>query len=504
MKKNVLDWLEETANSYSEKIAYESAEKAITFNEVMNFSKKIGSMLIDVNNSTKPIAVFLGKDISTIYTFFGVVYSGRAYAPLDTTLPEARIVKILQTLQPDIVITDENNIEKISGYCKKINEGIIILTVDNLLDASIDENKLSYVRNNMVETDPLYIIFTSGSSGIPKGVVTSHHSLMCYIQAYTEMMKIDETDRLGNQSPLDYIAAIRDIYIPIYKGAYSYLIPKNYFMQPEKLSNLLNSKNISTLGWSTSAITVLTSLGILDNDELNTIRKVCFSGSVMPGAVLRKWQEKYPDISFVNQYGPTEATASCTYYLIDHIVDEDENIPIGIPYNNYKIYLINEDGKLVNNGELGEICVSGPSLALGYYNNLEKTHADFTQNPLNNKYEERIYWTGDLGRYREDGMLEFRGRKDRQIKHMGHRVEMDEIESAAMSIDNIDECAVLYDYERESLCLFYTGKSTTRDITVQLRKSLPGFMIPRKIINLQQIPKLPNGKVDMVTLKKEL
>lgn len=500
MDITVLDWLEKTVKKIPNKIIYESLSKSMTFLELQEIAQRIGSAIGKYDISSNPVGVIMDKEVSTIATFLGVVYSGRAYAPIDVTLPEARIEKILSCLQPNMIITESKNIERTIQLCNNVGLDIMIVDVEDLWKADIDEKYLSDTRSQMVETDPLYVIFTSGSSGVPKGVITSHRSLMCYIDAYTDVMNISECDILGNQSPLDYIAAIRDIYVPIYKGASSVLIPKNYFMQMDKLAEIIERKKVTSLGWSTSAMVVMCSLGITDRESLGCVNKVCFSGSVMPGSVLNKWQALLPKAKFVNQYGPTEATASCTYYVIDHFVSDDEIIPIGRPYRNYKVFLIKDDQTEADIGEEGEICVSGPILAMGYYNNLEKTKCDFIQNPLHCTYEERIYKTGDIGVVDNDGLLYFRGRKDRQIKHMGHRVELDEIEVACSSINDIDECSVVYNKEKETIYLFYVGKATVKDISIALRKQLPGFMVPRKIQQLDSLPKLPNSKINLTSL----
>ena len=221
----------------------------------------------------------------------------------------------------------------------------------------------------------------------------------------------------------------------------------------------------------------------------------------MPGKCLKQWQENLPDTLFVNQYGPTEATASCTYHVVTEKAEDGTVLPIGLPYKNYRVFLLNEDGTAVKQGSEGEICVSGPILALGYYNDPERTVASFIQNPLNKAYNELIYKTGDIGVMREDGVLEFHGRMDRQIKHLGHRVELDEVELAAGRVDGVKECSVVYNKEKETIWLFYTGTATVKEIAVELRKYLPGFMVPRKIKNLEEIPRLPNGKIDMNKLK---
>ena len=505
MGKSVLEWLDRTAAAYPDKVAYEDMENAITFSEVRDRTIRIASALAEQKLEKNPAAVILGRSVYTIPAFLGVAASGRAYAPIDAALPEQRIAKILETLQPSAIVT-EPAFETLIRNCMKeagiAEEACPVLDAGKLVQHEAEEEKIAGIRRFMTVTDPLYIIFTSGSSGNPKGVLTSHHSLMCYIKAYADMMKIDENDRFGNQSPLDYIAAIRDIYLPLLRGAYTCVLPKEYFMQPDVLFDRLNEKKITCLGWSSSALTVLSSLGAFKDRELTTLRKVCFSGSVMPGKVLRLWQTHLPEARFVNQYGPTEATASCTWYEVDHVVEEGETLPIGLPYDNYKVFLLNDDGTPVPDGEKGEICVTGPCLALGYYNDEERTAAAFTRNPLQTAYYERMYKTGDIGRFREDGLLEFHGRRDRQIKHMGHRVELDEIECAANGIPGVEECASLYQKEKEMLYLFYSGEAGMRDVILKLREILPGFMVPRKVKQLPELPKLPNGKMNLTALRE--
>ena len=504
MDISVLDWLERTAGEMPDKTAYASGNLELSFREVREQARRIGCGVGKRAASGSPVAVILDKEVTTISAFLGVVYSGRAYAPVDASLPDSRIGKILSCLRPSLIVTEERYSERIRAICEEAGVDAPLADAAELRESEADEAYLSGARERMVETDPLYVIFTSGSSGIPKGVATCHRSLMCYIDAYVRVMGLGPEDRIGNQSPLDYIAAVRDIYVPLYTGASDYLVPKNYFMQMDRLSEFMREHRITALGWSTSAIVLLTSFGITEGNAFDTVKKVCFSGSVMPGGVLRKWQQMLPEALFVNQYGPTEATASCTYWAADHVVAENEQIPIGKPYRDYRIYLLKEDGTEAGTGELGEICVGGPILALGYWNNPERTAKDFIPNPLNGAYGERIYKTGDIGEIREDGLLYFHGRKDRQVKHMGHRVELDEIEAAAAGIPEIGECSAAYNAEEGVLWLFYSGKATVKDIAVALRKQLPGFMVPRKIERLDALPKLPNGKTDLQALKARI
>lgn len=497
--KNVLEWLEASESANPNKAVYIEDSKEITFHDVLYASQKIGTALADVE-SMAPIAVISGRKVETITAYLGIVYSGHAYAPVDSKMPRYRINIILDTLRPSAILADSDNI----NLAEELSNGVPVFELEKVMQENIDEVKLQKIRRKMVMTDPLYVIFTSGSTGKPKGVITSHQSLVCYIESYVSVMEIDENDRLGNQSPLDYIAAIRDIYVPLYKGCSSVIIPKEYFMEPYRLFNYMNEHEVTSVGWSVSAFTVALSLGAFEEVKLTTLKKICFSGSVMPASCLLVWQKNLPDAKFVNQYGPTEATASCTYYEVDHIVSQDEQLLIGRPYNNYRVFLLNEDMTETPKGEIGEICVSGPILALGYYNDPNRTEKSFLINPNYKGYPERMYRTGDYGRVREDGMLEFHGRMDRQVKHMGHRVELDEIEYAANQIDGVNECVSLYNKEKEVLYLFYSGEASMRQVVLGLRKVLPGFMVPRKIKQFSALPKLASGKIDMTILKEDM
>lgn len=499
MIKNVLEWLENTAAKYPENKAYIDVEKSVSFEEVINTAKSIGTALSKFKTNT-PIAIISGRKVETISAYLGIVYSGHAYAPIDGTLPDSRIKVILSLLKPEVIVVDDEYYDKAVGFSGKIN----VLRLSEINKTEINEEKLSLIRKEMVKTDPLYVIFTSGSTGKPKGVITSHESLICYIESYASVMNICQDDVLGNQSPLDYIAAIRDIYLPLYKGASTAIIPKEYFMQPKMLFDFMNDHLVTAVGWSVSAFTILDSLGAFRECSLEVLNKICFSGSVMPTNCLRNWMANLPKAVFVNQYGPTEATASCTYYKVKESDLNLKSIPIGTPYNNYRIYIFDENMSPVENGEIGEICVSGPILALGYYGDMERTEKSFVLNPNNNMYPERIYRTGDYGRKNSDGILEFCGRIDRQVKHLGHRVELDEIDYAVSKIKGVLENICIFDETKDKLVLFYVGDVDKRTLSLELKNQLPLFMLPRKIRKMDSLPKLPNGKLDMNILKERL
>lgn len=497
MNRTILSWVDSTVPCYFDKTLFTDQNGHVTFGEFDSATRAIGSYLAANVPAGSPVVVMSGRHTGTPAVFVGAVRAGCFYAPIDATMPVSRLNQILGVIQSDILLVDA----QFAPLAEKLAFNGRIVVIEDILATPVDQSLLDSRAAELLPTSPLYVIFTSGSTGVPKGVITSHESLMNYIDGFCEVMGMEDSDILGNQSPLDYIAAIRDIYIPLKTGASTVIISKNEFSMPSQLFDTLNRHKVTTLCWSVAGVELPVKLGGFAEGKPEYLKKLCFSGSAMPCKYLKVWQENLPDVLYVNQYGPTEATASCTYYVVRDKVDDSTVLPIGKPYANYGILLLDEDHTATAPGQIGEICVMGPVLALGYYRDPERTADAFIQNPLNPNYRELIYKTGDLGCWREDGNLEFHGRKDRQIKHMGHRIELGEIEKTAGEIAGVTECCALYHKEKELLYLFYTGDAASKEIVLHFRAVLPAFMVPRKLIQLDAFPRLPNGKLDMNSLK---
>ena len=498
MDISVLDWLERTSSRYAEKNMFSDGETTLTFADINRISDSVGTYLCTKIAPQHPVVVMSARRATTPAAFLGVVKAGCFYAPIDATMPVSRLNQILSVIQAEIMLVDR----AFADLAAQLNFIGEIVVFEDVMDTPADAALLQKARGAIISTSPLYVIFTSGSTGVPKGVITSHESLMRYIDAVGTVLGITEDDILGNQSPFDYIAAVRDIYLPVHLGASTVVVPKSEFAMPVKLFDTLNRNGVTVICWSVAGLDLPVKLNAFAEVKPQTLKKICFSGSAISAKTLRAWQDALPDALFVNQYGPTEATASCTYYVVPGKVEDGEVLPIGVPYKNYGILLLNEDHTATAPGEIGEICVTGASVTLGYYGAPEKTAESFIQNPLHSNYREIIYKTGDLGRMREDGNLEFHGRKDRQIKHMGHRIELGEIEATAMRVEGVSECVSLYLKEKELLYLFYTGTATAKEITLYFRSVLPAFMVPRKLVALPDMPRLPNGKTDMQALRQ--
>ena len=498
MQKNVLEYLENAVEKFPDRIVYQCLSEKLSFEEVFIAAKKLGTLIAKKINVMQPIVVISEKNIKTIIGYFGTIYAGCYYIPLSNDLPKARIKAILDHVRPAMILIDKKYADLIDD---EDSQSQVFYYIE-AEETEINETELKARREKQLDNDPLYVLFTSGSSGTPKGVVTSHRSVISYIDAFAYTFNINSGDIFGNQAPLDYVAAIRDIFLPLHTGAKTVMIPKSLFSMPQKLFEFVNEKKITAICWVAAALSLCVELDAFKENTLNTVNKVFFTGSVLPCKHLKKWQENLQNAMFVNHYGPTEITASCSYYIVDHLVAETEVLPIGGSFKNEDMFLLGENNKEVPVGEIGEICIRGAGLALGYYGDFEKTAESFMINPLNKVYPELIYRTGDLGHIDKDGLMYFNGRNDFQIKHMGHRVELGEIESKAASISKIKRCCCLYYEKKEMIWLFYVGEIESKELSIYLREWLPGYMIPRKFMKLNEMPLLSNGKYDINTLKK--
>ncbi|MBK6564121.1 MAG: AMP-binding protein [Saprospiraceae bacterium] len=501
MITNVLEYLEVSENKFPHKIAFADEKNSITYSNLKVSAKKIGTRILNKtqNDSKKPIVVFVERNIESLVSFMGVAYSGNFYVPIDIQMPKLRIELILQTLNPIATVVLKSDL----AFANSVAPNLLTIIYEEAIQESFNDELLSKIRRKAIDRDPLYATFTSGSTGIPKGVITCNQSVIDMTEVLVSTFNFNETSIFGNQNPFYFDASIKDIYCTLKCGATMYLIPKSAFLFQANLVEFLNSKQINSILWSAAAIALVANSNAFESNKPEYLKKVMFSGEVMHNKVLNYWRNKLPNTEFVNLYGPTEITSVCSYYKIEKPFADDEVLPIGIPFQNTEIILLNNENLAVKADEIGEICVRGCCLALGYYNNPEKTGEAFTQNPLNPHYPEVIYRTGDLGRYNENGEIMFLSRKDNQVKHMGQRVELGEIEILINSLEKIDASFCFYDHDKQKIVTIFQGKDADNKYIInQIKDRIPKYMYPNTFIKLEKLPYNLNGKIDRTLLKE--
>lgn len=502
MQFSVLEWLEHSAENMPEKTALLDEQERVTYKQYHDKSVGLAEAIIETGYGTKkPIIVYIPKSVKVLVAFMAVAYSGNFYSPLDTEMPAMRVNRILEVLKPGLVITTK----KLADEFRKFNYDGRFLCYEEIKEKELSE-KVRKVKNSIIDTDLLYVLFTSGSTGVPKGVCITHGSVIDYIDWVTETFGITKEDSFGNQAPFYFDNSILDIYTAMKAGASLYIVPQRLFSQPVLLLEYLKENKISTIFWVPSALIVVSKLKALRNVDLSgVLKRVLFCGEVMPNRQLNIWRKFLPDITYANLYGPTEITDACTYYIVDREFGDDEPLPIGVPMRNTDVLVLDENNRLVlEEGIVGELCVRGTGLAKGYYRNKEKTKEVFVQNPLNDVYEEKIYRTGDMVKYNEKHELIYLSRKDFQIKHMGHRIELGEIETAVSSLPEVALCCCLYDEKRNRIVLFIDREMKKDEINEQLKMLLPEYMLPGKVVVKEEMPINANGKIDRIKLKELL
>ncbi len=499
MQTNVLEYLEKTVCRLPDKVAFANESEGLTFKQVYDSSRAIGSFLHKNNLYNKPVVVFMKKHPNTICAFFGVIYSGNYYVPLDEEMPRHRIELIFKTLKPQAIICDEDTREMVDSFDFD-GEAYLYSEISR---SQIDDDALSNIRTKQIDTDPIYIVFTSGSTGIPKGVMACHRSVIDYIEHLCDVLKFDEDTVFGNQTPLYFDACLKEVYPTLKYGATTYIIPKQLFMFPLKLVEFLNRFKINTVCWVVSALTMISNFRTFETVIPEHLRTIAFASEVFPIKQFNLWRAALPNARFINLYGPTEVTGICCYYEVDREFGLDETLPVGRPFKNTDIILLDENNKVPAKGDQGEICVRGTCLTLGYYKNKEKTDEAFVQNPLNDLYPELIYRTGDIGKYNERGELVFLSRKDHQIKHMGHRIELGEIEVIVNMHPDVSTSCCIFDNDKKKIVLYYVGDVEAKDITAYIKEKLPRYMVPNTVKQLEAMPLTPNGKINRALLKEQ-
>lgn len=505
MKRNLIEYFFETVNKNPEKIALIDGENQISFLQLKNYSFTLAHTIIRSKQIiNKPIAVFLPKNTQSVISNMAITISGNIYMNLDIKTPIDRIDNILKLVKPELLITNNSGQSLLGAtFSEKL-----IINLDLIDLETTDSSDILFERlDKLIDADPYCIINTSGSTGTPKGVVLNHRSFIDFIEVSDEIFKFSQSEIIGSLSPLVFDIYSFELCMLMAKGSTIVLIPDTFAAFPVKIIELLNYQNVSFIFWVPTIMVNIANMNLLAGTNLSNLKLVWFAGEVFPTKQFNYWRKTLPNTLFANLYGPIEITLDCTYYIIDREFNDDEPLPIGIPYRNTDILILNDLDLPIEGDEEGELCVRGTSLAMGYYNNPEKTAAAFVQNPLNNSYPEVIYRTGDIVSKNKYGEIVFKGRKDSLIKHLGYRIELGEIEHVVVNTLKLARNAcVVYQFAKKEITLFYEAKDelNPKFLREQLSQKLPKYMIPSVYHRLSEMPRNTNGKIDRLFLKHQI
>lgn len=505
MNINLIEFFVKTAVEYKDKVAVIDGEDSISFGELDNRARLLATNLMEnCACKNKPIAMYLPKCIDAVACDIAITYSGNAYMNLDVKNPLERISNILALIQPAAIVTNTVHLKKIQGI---IPNSIKVVNLDDLQQVYVYEQSFLLEKlSNTIDSDPYCIINTSGSTGTPKGVVLNHKSFIDFMAQTFDQYRFTSNEVIGSLSPVVFDIWSYELCMLMGLGATIVVIPDYFSAFPVKILQLLQQRDVTYIFWVPTIMVNIANMGLLSKFALSSLRVCWFAGEVFPTKQFNIWRHSLPQVQFCNYYGPIEITLDCVYYNIEREIPDNEPIPIGKAFRNTDILILDEENhKVTESNKEGELCVRGTSLAMGYYNNPEKTAVAFVQNPLNNSYPEIIYRTGDLVYVNDLGEMVFKGRKDSLIKHMGYRIELGEIEHIIINtLKLVNNGCVVYNHQRKEITLYYEADSelTAADFRKSIGNMLPKYMIPVVYHHLDELKRNPNGKIDRLYYSK--
>lgn len=503
MQINIIDYFEKSVRNIPAKTAIIDGENKLSFGELESRAKLCAVNIIKaMGGKNKPVAVLLPKSIDCVVADIAIIYSGNAYMNLDVKSPIKRVQNILELIKPIGIITSN----EYTHVIKDIDKGITLINI-NQLDHSLkvvpgDLNKL---LNGIIDTDPLCIINTSGSTGTPKGVVLSHRSFIDFNEWAIETLHIKENEIVGSLSPSVFDIFSFELCMMMSRGSSIVILPESLAAFPVRIITLLKDNRVTFIFWVPTIMVNIANMDLLSKIALPDLKTVWFAGEVFPTRQFNYWKRNLPQVKFVNLYGPIEITLDCTYFIVNREIKDDEPIPIGFPCRNTDVLILNEKNEIASVNEYGELCVRGSSLAMGYYNNPEKTVNSFVQNPLNKSYPELIYRTGDIVHINEQGEIIFKGRNDSLIKHLGYRIELGEIEHVIVNtLELVESGCVVYNFKKKEITVFYEAENELPipEMKKAIGGILPKYMVPGAFHRMAALPRNINGKIDRLLLNQ--
>ena len=493
----ILEYLETTAARVPEKRAFYTDQSALSYAELLAVSRRIGSCLAAAVAPGQPVALLIGsRSLCSIPAIFGTLYAGCPYVPLDAAQPGDRLALILDRLRPAAILADEAGRKALEGM-----DTAPVIRYEDAATAPENAAALAAIRAGASGGDPMSILFTSGSTGIPKGSVQTHASYIRWTQATIAKYSLTPDVVFGNQSPFFYANSILELFPPVALGATVYLLPGNALSFPKKLIQSLNEQRITLLCMTPSSFISVANSGALTPGCAPGLRWGIMCGEVMPWPPLKAWMSATPGAGWWYFYGSTEML-SVAVGKIAREYGAGDRMPVGRPFEQVRILFLDDEGREAKPGEPGEMLVSSPWVAQSYVNSPERTAAAWVTDPLDRGDPLRYFRSGDMGCLDAEGQLTVLGRKDRQIKHRGYRMELDDVDAALACVPGWQEGCALFHKPSGKIFCFYTGPLSEKEVRASLKKSLSSYMLPDTYVHLEQMPRTATNKTDYRALEQ--
>ncbi|RMG96144.1 MAG: D-alanine--poly(phosphoribitol) ligase [Chloroflexi bacterium] len=503
--------LDQAAERYPDKEAVRCNGKALTYAELQRRADALACLLQQqgVRRGDR-VGMFMNKDLESAVTVYGIMKAGGAYVPLDPFAPVSRLNFVIQDCGIKVLVTKPNklpqvkemvaetNLTTVIGIEPQANLGVQCITWDSVVNAPPTARPNIHV----IEQDLAYILYTSGSTGTPKGIMHTHRSALSFAEWAADEYGLTSEDRVSNHAPFHFDLSTFDMYATAIAGGTTVIIPEFVTKFPASLSKLLQDERITVSYSVPFALIQMMERGVLESRDLSALRWVLFAGEVFPTKHLRRLMQMLPHARFSNLYGPTE-TNVCTFYHVNEIPQTDEPIPIGIPCANEEMLVVDADDNPVPPGEVGELLVRGGTVMRGYWGRPDLNEKGFYRRQVFGFYEDVFYRTGDLVQLLPDGNYKYLGRKDRQVKTRGYRVELDEVEVALLSHEGVQEAAVYTVPDGEGSNLIEAAvipkegvELTPAMLARHANTKLPHYAVPVTIHVMRDFPRTSTGKIN--------
>ena len=489
--------IDRSGQLYGEAIAYDHDGSTLSFRQLARDSERLSHQLRFVGvKKGQPVAVVMDKSLNFIRALAAILKAGAIYVPIDAKNPDDRIRYILNDSDARHVITTSASVSRLAALARP---EVCLMSIDQLEKVATDTTGGSQRQLTVAGDDIAYIIYTSGSTSMPKGVAIKHESLLNYVRETVKMYGFDEHTRIISVKPFSFDASFTDIFCPLYSGGTVYLMDETVIF-PQVIEERLERYGITHVSCTLPVFKLLAQKGTFRSSAYATMKTMSVGGDVVTPEVFHKIKSKLPKVRVFNRYGPTETTVACCTYEITKDTDPNKSIPIGKPHRNVRFRAINEQGQEIAMGESGELFIGGVQVMAGYWRAPELTAKVISS------FEDglRYYRTSDLVGLDENGDYVFMRRLDNVVKKHGYRISLEEIESAIVRGGITDECVCVFipaddnhDYSRPRIVAYLRAGGEERpdqETREKLHKLLPAFMVPDVLRHTEQIPKELSGK----------